>query len=159
MSGLIGAAQSFGGNPTDEDRRLDRPDLRYDFVFADVWPIATATFASPWWPGGGLIGDLAVDVGVPSNWPWSPVDPASGAASRYGFVGVTRDVYGSAVGNCTVKLYRTSDDILIDSTISDVTTGAFLLNTPYYPATHYLVAHKTGSPDIDGVTPNTLIGV
>jgi len=47
--------------------------------------------------------------------------------------------------------------VLIDSTISDP-SGNFLVSTAYYPDTHYIVAHKTGSPDIDGVTPNTLVG-
>ena len=158
MSGLIATAAP-NINPGLEDLRLNRPDFR---PIAEIFPecvsaVAPATFQTEWWPGGLFFGDGAVDVGMLDLDSWGPYDPAGGASSRFGFIGVTRDVYGSALGACTVKLYRTSDDALLDSVVSDA-SGNFLLNTPYYPDAHYIVAHKTASPDVDGVTQNTLVG-
>lgn len=157
MSGFIGAAQpriSHG----EQDLRLNRMDFLPERLFADVYAVATSTFETPWWPrGGGFIGDGASDVGLLEAVWWGEYDQAAGAASRYGFVGVTRDQYGSPIGACVVKLYRTSDDALLDTATSDP-SGNFLLNTAFYPDFHYIVAHKSGSPDVDGVTQNTLIG-
>lgn len=159
MSGFIGAAQPTG-IPTEQDLRLTRADLRVDSIAFDdgMDAVAGATFVTGWWPGtAGFLGSLGADVALLAPVEWSLYDPAAGASSRYAFVGITRDQYGSPLGACTVKLYRTSDDALLDTTTSD-STGAFLLNTPYYPDAHYMVAHKSGSPDVDGVTVNTLIG-
>lgn len=160
MSGLIGAAlpQNIveGG-----DLRLAPPQMRrIGAIFEEcVSAIAPAPFTSEWWPSvAGFLGDLGADVGILAAESWGEYYPAGGAASRFGFVGVTRDQYGSIMGNCVVKLFRTSDDLLIDQTTSDPTTGAFLLNTAYYPTTHYIVAYKAGSPDVAGASVNTLIG-
>lgn len=157
MSGFVAATsgvQMIGR----EDLRLNRMDFQPIRIFADVWAIAPASFESPWWPkGGGFIGDGGTDVGLlEASW-WGEFDPAAGAASRFGFVGVTRNQYNSAIGTCVVKLYRTSDDLLLDTTTSDP-SGNFLLNTAYYPDTHYIRAYKAGSPDVMGTTVNTLIG-
>ena len=158
MSAFVGAAQHTDYQSTLEDLRLNRMDFQPWREIADVWAIATASFVTDFWPGNGdFCGDTNADFGVLEAAMWGPFDQAGGASSRFGFVGVTRDANGTAVGTCTVKLYRTLDDTLLDTTTSD-TSGNFLLNTPYYPDAHYMVAHKSGSPDIDGVTPNNLIG-
>jgi len=158
MSGFVAATsgvQSIGL----QDLRLNRMDFQPAMIFADVWTPAPAVFYSPWWPGiSGLLGDQAADVGVLDRTRWGAYDQAAGAASRYGFVGVTRDSLGTPIGSCTVKLFRTADDLLLDTSTSDP-SGNFLLNTAYYPDQHYIVAHKSSSPDVDGVTVNTLIGV
>jgi len=141
-----------------EDLRLNRMDFIAERLFVDVYAIAVAPFRDAWWPrGGGFLGDSAVDFGLLEATWWGDIDQAAGASSRFGFTGVTRDALGSAVGTVTVKLFRTTDDALLDTQVSDP-NGHFLLNTPYYPDYHYIVAHKSGSPDIDGVTVNTLIG-
>ena len=118
------------------------------------------TFASPWWPGSGFIGDRGADVAViDSTMKWfEQPEITKGMNSRFGIAGTTRDQYGSAIVSCTVKLFRTSDDSLVSQIVSDATTGAYLLSTQYYPDTHYVVAYKAGSPDIAGATVNTLIG-
>lgn len=157
MSGFIGAAQpqNLIGN---EDLRLNRMDWQPTREFADIW-WDVAPFTTDWWPGGAnFMGAGATDVGMFYDVQWGQYDQAAGASSRFGLTGVTRDQWGTPVPSCTVKLYRTSNDALLDTQVSDATTGAFLLSTPYYPDQHYIVAHKTGSPDIDGVTPNTLVG-
>ena len=159
MSGFISATSGVQRIEAD-DRRLMAP--RYGQIgalFADV-DIMPGTFATEWWPArasAGLVGDLGVDVGILAGVRWGHYDIAAGASSRFGFVGVTRDQWGTAIATCTVYLFRTSDNVLVDTTTSDP-SGNFLLNTAFYPDTHYIVAHKSGSPDVDGVTPNTLIG-
>jgi hypothetical protein len=86
----------------------------------------------------------------------SPRFFASGSIGRFGFLGVTRDVNGTAVGGVTVKLYHTADDTVVCSTVSDP-LGNFGVTTQFYPDAHYMVAYKSGAPDIEGTTANTLI--
>ena len=71
--------------------------------------------------------------------------------------GITKDSVGSVLGGCVVKLYRTVDDALVGTTMSDVTTGEYKFYASPYAA-HYLVAYKAGSPDVAGTTVNTLVG-
>ena len=157
MSGFIGNAQpSFVAGL--EDLRLNRMDFQPARIHADIWAIATGSFETPWWPkGGGFIGDGASDVGLLEAAWWGEYDQAAGSSSMFGFAGVTRDVNGTAIASCVVKLFRTSDDALLHTQISDA-NGNFSLNTPYYPDQHYIYCHKTASPDIDGVSVNTLVG-
>lgn len=124
----------------------------------DVWVEPLGTYASPWWPGSGFIGERGIDVAIidPTCKPYESSDITKGRNTRYGVQGVTRDAYGSPLGGCTMKLFRTSDDTLVSSTISDP-VGNYLLSTPYYPDAHYVVMYKTGSPDVTGASVNTLI--
>ncbi len=72
--------------------------------------------------------------------------------------GVTRDSAGAALGGCVVDLFTTSDDVLRFSTVSDA-SGNFSFSLPSNGWTCYLVAYKAGSPDVAGVTVNTLTPV
>lgn len=156
MSGFIGGAlPQFIIARNDE--RLNRMDFQPDGLFADVWAVAPSIFQSTHWPGSGMMGDGGVDVGILSAVQWGDYDQAAGASSRFGFVGVTRDSFGSALGGCTVLLFRTSDSLLMDTTTSDA-SGNFLLNTAYYPDAHFLVVRKTGSPNVSGATDGTQVG-
>jgi len=140
------------------DARGNQLDYMPEQVFADIWAAAPASFVTQWWqPSGGFVGDFDVDVGVMSSRSWSWYYQQAGASSAFGLRGVTRDVYGSPLGNCTVRLFLTATDVLLDVIVSDP-DGNFTLRTAYYPDTHYIVAHKTGAPDVDGATVNTLIG-
>lgn len=141
-----------------QDLRLNRMDFQPIAEMADIFAIVPASYETDWWPGGAnMFGDPGVDATFFYSVKWGEYDQAAGASSRYGFTGYTRDALGTVVASCTVKLFRTSDDLLLDTTTSDP-TGLFLLNTAFYPDYHYIVAHKSGSPDIDGVSVNTLIG-
>lgn len=152
MSQLIAAAlpQNI---LSDKDQRLTRQDFMPLREYADIWAIATSSFETDWWPRGGNLSDGGAII--EAAW-WGEFDQYGGAASRFGLTGVTRDALGSPIALCTVKLFRTSDDVLLDTQVSDA-NGNFVLNTPYYPDAHYMVAHKSGSPDVDGVTANNLI--
>lgn len=158
MSSFIGAAQATGFIVA-EDLRAVSAYYLVDVEFIDNDAFSGASWATPWWPmRTGFVGSSDdVGVGYLLEALWGAVDHTFGTSSRFAFVGVTRNQYGSPVGFCDVMLYRTSDRVLIDATKSD-TNGKFYLTTPYYPDTHFIVAHKTGSPDFDGISPNTLIG-
>lgn len=71
--------------------------------------------------------------------------------------GVTKDSGGSAVAAASVKLFRTSNDELVSSTMSDGSGNYTLVATGSGP--FYATAYKAGVPDIMGTTVNTLIGV
>lgn len=68
-------------------------------------------------------------------------------------IGVSRDSTGVALGLCTVKVFRTTDDVLVASTVSDGSG-----NWTAYPnqeGPYYYVEYKAGSPDVFGTSPNT----
>lgn len=155
MSALIGGTATI---IQASDSRLNSLDNMPEQVFADIWAIAPASYATPYWlPSGDFIGDLATDVGLLGARSWSWYYQQGGASSAFGLRGVTRDIYGSPVGGCTVDLFLTATNVLLDTLVSDP-NGNFVLRTAYYPDFHKIVAHKSGAPDVDGVTVNTLIG-
>lgn len=71
--------------------------------------------------------------------------------------GVTRDSNSAILGNCTLDLFRTSTDVLVERTTSDA-NGYYCFKGPARNTTHYVVAYKAGSPDVAGTTVSTLIG-
>ncbi len=109
-----------------------------------------------WWPrpgvlvGEGGISDVITSASLARIW------PNSGANGRLGYVGVTRDQYGSAVGSCTVRCFRTSTSELVSTVTSDPSTGAYVATTPYYEA-HFLTVHKATAPDISGASIDTIL--
>lgn len=92
-------------------------------------------------------------------WDWYAwlQSPAAMGQKHHSISGVTRDPSGSIVVSATVHMYRTSDDQILGSTISDAVTGAFTVVSQDDTQTVYLAAYKTGAPDITGATVNTLI--
>lgn len=71
--------------------------------------------------------------------------------------GVTRDSAGAALGSCLVALYRTVDDSLVSRVLSDA-SGNYRFDASQL-ISHYIVAYKAGSPDVEGSTVNTLVGI
>lgn len=74
---------------------------------------------------------------------------------RYTITGVTRDSTGAALGSVTVDLFDTASDTIRGTTISDA-VGNYLIDAQI-DSTYYLVAYKTGAPDVAGTTVNTII--
>lgn len=70
--------------------------------------------------------------------------------------GVTRDSTGAALASCTVKLFRTADDVVMAATVSDA-SGNYEFRVGSLDAC-YAVSYKAGSPDVTGATVNTLVG-
>ena len=73
--------------------------------------------------------------------------------------GVTKDSSGTPLGSCTVDLFLTDGDVLYGTTTSDASTGAYRFLVSGNSSDFYCVAYKAGSPDVAGVTVNTLYGV
>ena len=68
-------------------------------------------------------------------------------------IGVSRDSTGAALDSVTVKVFLTTDDVLVASTVSDGSG-----NWTAYPnqvGPYYIVEYKAGSPDVFGTSPNT----
>jgi hypothetical protein len=70
--------------------------------------------------------------------------------------GVTYDSTNAALGTCNVDLFITGTDVLAARTVSDPTTGAYLIYVS--PAfTYYAVGYKAGGTDVSGTTRNDLV--
>lgn len=120
-------------------------------------------FSNPRWPGSGRLDASGNDMLQSVS--YGQPELTSGAVSRVMFAGVSRDQYGSVLVSCTLKLFKTADgnwpgtkDLKMDEGVSDALSGAFILMSPYYPDTHFITLHKTGTPDVAGCSINTLIG-
>jgi hypothetical protein len=120
--------------------------------------LAIGDFFTSWWPNSsaGTNDGSTSDVMVSGISTRERYWPNSGANGRLGFVGVTRDQYGSAIGGCTVRCFRLSTLELTSQVVSDASTGAFTITSPYSEA-HFLTVHLTGTPNIAGATVDTLI--
>jgi hypothetical protein len=70
--------------------------------------------------------------------------------------GITKDSTGTPLGACPVHLFRTSDDVEVDQSVSDGSGNYSLVCAG--SGTFYVVAYKPGAPDVAGTTVNTLIG-
>lgn len=115
-------------------------------------------YATRWWPKhsvimGGWIGS-ADDTfqNLAPSWidPWT----RSGANGRLAFVGYTRDPYGSVLGGCTVRLFRTVDTSLQSMVTSDA-NGLYFATTPFNDA-HFEVIHNAAG-NLAGATRNDLL--
>ena len=72
--------------------------------------------------------------------------------------GVTRDNTGAVLVSCTVYLFRTSDLAYIGTVTSNAITGAYTFQVGDPTITYFVVAFKSGAPDVQGVTDKTLVG-
>lgn len=107
----------------------------------------------------GAIGGVSV-LAMPGRTPRSKrvaqFKSASFNATSLYISGVTMDGNGAALASCSVHLFRTSDDVEIALALSDA-SGNYsfptLVGGPFY-----IVAYKSGAPDVSGTTVNTLVG-
>lgn len=120
---------------------------------------------------GVLLGELLTSI-VPITWPNRSVSRSSasvpflplrpdtgiveGASEWLSISGIARGSTGTVLSAATIMAFRTSDNVYISSTTS-AADGAYSAPVDT-TGTHYLVAYKAGSPDIAGVTVNTLTG-
>jgi hypothetical protein len=101
-----------------------------------------------------------------------------GAITTLTIKGITRDVGGVVLGSCTVKLFRSDLDAILQTTTSDASTGVYKFQVEIQPAiygasiygqvgyaqtvaptAYYIVSYKAGAPDVAGTTVNTLVAV
>jgi len=106
------------------------------------------------WPSGRFVGGAAdvnqIFVGVS----WGGCVRWSGTRPRLGRNGYTRDKYGTPLGNCRVRFFRTSTGEQVYSATSDP-TGWYEVLTPYYEE-HFIVCHSLNFPKVQGVTEDNL---
>ena len=69
--------------------------------------------------------------------------------------GVSRDATGVALAGCTVRLFRTSDNSLVGTTVSDGSGNWIFYGVSGGP--FYIVEYKSGAPDVFGTSPNTQV--
>lgn len=164
MSQFLGANTGFGASavlaPVDEQvmPKHHKWDGRADQVQIVPWQPGVLWSSSGFMgnAGGGTFGMWGDDLSGPhSN--WDEDLRYTGGAQRKKLIGTTRDGTGAVLGNCVVEGFLTATDVSVGKVTSD-TAGYYELPTPYTGA-HYIVAYKTGSPDIAGTTVNTLIPV
>lgn len=165
MSIFVGAATLNFVVTRDDHRAVDealwRENAQHDVVL--VYPQVHSldsmiNYANDFWPGGTL--DVGGDGGISQNnflapTKWGPIWEQGGANGRLGFVGITRDAYGSPLPNCTVRCFRVSTDELVSKVTSDPTTGYYIATTPYNDA-HFLVVHSAAG-DVAGASVNTIL--
>jgi hypothetical protein len=74
----------------------------------------------------------------------------------YTISGVTRDSTGAALASCTVELFDTRSDTVVQRAVSDG-SGAYSFGVSG-GGSYYVVAYRAGAPDLAGTTVNTLAG-
>jgi hypothetical protein len=68
--------------------------------------------------------------------------------------GVSRDATGNPLAGVTVNLFRTADNVVIGSTVSDGSGNWLFYSVSGDP--FYVVEYKSGAPDVFGTSPNNL---
>jgi hypothetical protein len=112
---------------------------------------------------GGPLGIMfgATDVlGRPGrrfNTPEIPFRSVRGTAS-YRIAGVSRDANGNPLPLCTVTLFETGTDRIVQKVVSEAVTGVFAFSVPDTTTRYYAVFYLAGAPDVAGTTVNTLVG-
>jgi hypothetical protein len=107
--------------------------------------------------GLGIQGGVPLTMGLPTVQGFPQMD-VTVADQTFILSGVTRDAQGNALASCKVRLFMTNTDALSAGVqTSDPSTGAYAFAVQPL-VTYYVVAYKTGSPDVEGTTVNTLVG-
>lgn len=143
----------FGvGNECFNDESLQRSD--YKTITGNAASATPMLHADVLWPrshgqGGSYVPDPASQM-----WEWN----VYATGSRHGmlFTGKTVDANGAALGGCTVMLFNTATNLMVDTQVSD-TAGNYRLTDPNNVAC-FIVAYLAGSPDVTGVTTDALTG-
>jgi hypothetical protein len=84
----------------------------------------------------------------------NPPQPA-----RYVISGVTRDVNNNPLPGCMVEVYESASNLFRASTVSDANGNyAVDVTSSETGLTFQAIAYLPGSPDVAGITVNTLVG-
>lgn len=123
------------------------PNHRYDLRVDDE-------AFSPYWPGrSSLYGEALPLLVAPAS--HAQFGLIAGGNGCLGFSGVTRDGNNSPVGGMTVRLYRTSDSLLVQTVVSRA-DGSYNISTPYVGQDHFIACYKTDPPAKGGASLSNL---
>ena len=165
MSYLIGAANHIGIGTAlwDEDRSIlweSQNAFTYHMRFGQTNRGSLGFFelwSLPSMSGGNPSAPLCVlggDYGTARAWAqWSVVDSGKDFVSLIS--GQCVDINSNPQVGVTVRAFRTSDNLFVNSTVTD-SNGNFSVGSPYAVA-HYVVAYEPGSPDSGGVSLNNIV--
>lgn len=127
-------------------------------------PTAFRPFARSGWGGkaaGHFRGALATDAGQSRGQSRGQIGTvvyrSPGVVANTVVSGITRDSSGTPIGPCVVHLFSAGNDMPVQQKSTDA-SGNFTFEQPG-SGPFYIVAYKTGSPDIAGTTVNTLIAI
>lgn len=121
----------------------------YSPLFTDLlWPRSQGVTGLPFTSDGIYLPDAC--------WHTWPIEE-SGSGSCLTISGYTKDADGNVLANCLVEAFTAADDVKRGECVSD-STGYFVVPT-LVNAQHYLLAYKSGSPDVAGQTVKTLTPV
>jgi hypothetical protein len=166
MSGPVNASLGVQIMSRDDQRTtgpewvgIDQPaEFPFPVFLPEYDPVGfgKASYGGAWWPADDVcVGDTGGAVsGVIGGCSWGTYATVSGANARLAIVGYARGYDGSPIAGVTVKLFRTTDDSLQCTQVTDG-NGAYTLTTPYADG-HYVTMYKAGPPDYCGTTINTL---
>lgn len=73
--------------------------------------------------------------------------------------GISKDSAGAVLVSCTVKVFETSTDRLLQTTVSDAVTGAYSCVVPRGVQHYTVMFNGNVVPPVAGVSLNTLVGV
>jgi hypothetical protein len=135
------------------------PSVRAAAPFAIQLQYGTQYSDTLWTRSRMISGDPGVSAGteiMPITRFWWVIAPR-GAGGWSRITGITKDSAGAVLGGCTVRLFRTADDVEVDQAVSDAGDGTYSVGVPT-DDTYYCVAYLPGSPDVAGTTVNTLTG-
>lgn len=85
----------------------------------------------------------------------APSNIGSGTQSTKFIKGTTLDSTGAVLANAIVKPYVTATDVEDGPAVTSAADGTYAAGV-YTPGAHYVVAYKSGSPDVAGTSVNTL---
>lgn len=78
-------------------------------------------------------------------------------ASVRTIAGQTQDSLNLPLASCTVVLFLSTTNQPFSTTTSDA-SGNYSFQVPDDGSLYYAVAYKSGAPDVEGTTVNTLVG-
>lgn len=108
--------------------------------------------ASGFGTAAGVMSSVLGTVGTVGTGDWPLNEPTKSIS------GVTRSSAGGVVESAIVKLFRQSDDLLVATTTSDSTTGAYSFERGADdPHSYFVLAYREGAPEIHGVTDRGLV--
>ncbi|MGL6183242.1 MAG: carboxypeptidase-like regulatory domain-containing protein [Aestuariivirga sp.] len=102
-----------------------------------------------------MVAPLSADVGARCP-DYAPRRYGRGSQGLKFIRGRCKDSGGAGISGAVVQGFLTATDAYVGETAAD-SSGYYEFGTPFpSPAQHYLVAYRSGSPDIAGTTVNTL---